>query len=488
MTIRFRILLAMFIIALGISSCRKELSFSENSAFSIILSADTITFDTVFTTLGSSTRQLMVYNNNKENIKINSIKLGNGSSSFFSINVDGEPGTSFFDKEIYAGDSLFIFIKVTIDPVNQNNPLFIEDFLVFNTNGNIDTVHLTAYGQDANYIIADRTLEGFPKFKVVADSLETAYWTAEKPYVVYGHALINSYGTLVIEAGARIYFHNGSGLWAWSEGQLIVNGTIDNPVVFQGDRLESFYQDKAGQWDRIWLMEAREGGGHYINYAIIKNGFIGIQAERFLKDNKAPLTITNTIITNHTGMGIYSHNYHISASNIVVANCGNYGLALTGGGWYEFTHGSFLNYWSASTRTTPNVYLSNIYTDPMTGNLYAYGFEMKMNNSIMYGSKEEEFNTDFYPGTDSIYTFNNSLVRTQWKSNVFNNCLLNKDPKILDYENYDYHLDTLSPAIGLGDPLYSTGILQMDLDGISRGNSPDAGAYQYVPTEEPSTR
>ena len=124
----------------------------------------------------------------------------------------------------------------------------------------------------------------------------------------------------------------------------------------------------------------------------------------------------------------------------------------------------------------------------MTGNLYAYGFEMKMNNSIMYGSKEEEFNTDFYPGTDSIYTFNNSLVRTQWKSNVFNNCLLNKDPKILDYENYDYHLDTLSPAIGLGDPLYSTGILQMDLDGISRGNSPDAGAYQYVPTEEPSTR
>ena len=174
MTIRFRILLAMFIIALGISSCRKELSFSENSAFSIILSTDTITFDTVFTTLGSSTRQLMVYNNNKENIKINSIKLGNGSSSFFSINVDGEPGTSFFDKEIYAGDSLFIFIKVTIDPVNQNNPLFIEDFLVFNTNGNIDTVHLTAYGQDANYIIADRTLEGFPKFKVVADSLETA--------------------------------------------------------------------------------------------------------------------------------------------------------------------------------------------------------------------------------------------------------------------------------------------------------------------------
>lgn len=65
---------------------------------------------------------------------------------------------------------------------------------------------------------------------------------------------------------------------------------------------------------------------------------------------------------------------------------------------------------------------------------------------------------------------------------------MNKDPKILDYENYDYHLDTLSPAIGLGDPLYSTGILQMDLDGISRGNSPDAGAYQYVPTEEPSTR
>lgn len=488
MTIRFRILLAISIIAIGVCSCRKKMTFSENSSFNINLLTDTIAFDTVFTTLGSSTRQLMIYNNNKENIKISSIKLENGSSSFFSINVDGQSGTYFSDKEIYSGDSLYIFIKVTIDPVNQNNPLFIEDRLVFNTNGNISTVHLTAYGQDANYIIADRTLSGFPKFKIIADSLETTYWTAEKPYVVYGHALINSYGTLVIQPGTRVYFHNGGGLWAWSEGQLIVDGTIDNPVVFQGDRLEPFYQDKPGQWDRIWLMEAREGCGHYINYAIIKNGFIGVQAERFLKDNMAPLTITNTIITNHTGMGIYSHHYHISAANIVVANCGNYGMALTGGGWYDFTHGSFLNYWTESTRTTPNIYLSNIYTNPTDGLGYAYDFEMTMNNSIMYGNKEEEFSTEFYPGTDSIYVFNNSIVRTKWKSDVFNNCLLNEDPKIYDYENFDYRLDTLSPAIGLGNLAYSTGLLHLDIEGVSRGDAPDAGAYQYVPIEEPSTR
>ena len=245
----------------------------------ISLSTDTIAFDTVFTSVGSSTRILMIYNDNDENLKINSIRLERGSSSPYSINVDGESGTLFSNKEIYAHDSLYVFVKVTINPNDNNNPFFVEDRLVFNTNGNENVVHLTAYGQNANYIIGRIGI--FPDqnghytnyyYPLTNDTLKDVHWTAERPYVIYNVALIDSDGTLTIEPGTHVYFHGGAGLWAWSEGQLIVNGTAENPVVFQGDRLESFYADQPGQWDRIWLMEAREGHGHIINHAIIRNG------------------------------------------------------------------------------------------------------------------------------------------------------------------------------------------------------------------------
>lgn len=479
---KYLAIISLAIIATMVS-CKKEFKFSTSSALNITLSSDTITFDTVFTSIGSSTRTLMIYNKTDENLKINSIRLGQGSSSPYSINVDGRSGTAFSDMEVYADDSLYVFIKVTIDPTDGNNPFFVEDRLIFNTNGNESVVHLTAFGQNAKYIIGDKRFNDYYKYKVIADSLAEVHWTADTTYVVYGVALINSYGTLVVEPGTHVHFHNGSGLWSWSEGQLIVNGTRENPVVFQGDRLEAFYRDEPGQWDRIWLMEARENHGHSISHAIIRNGFIGVQFERFLKDNLAPAFIENTIIENHTGMGIYANCYSLGASNFVVANCGNVGVYLTGGGSYLFRHGTVANFWNNSARNTPTLYFSNIYNDPNDGNAYAYPFEFEMDNSIMYGSLENEFLTEFYsaPDLDTTYVFNNCLLRTKRRhEDIFKSCKFNEDPKLTSYHSFDYHLDTLSPAIGLGDPFYTSGNLQFDLEGVDRGDTPDAGAYQYI--------
>ena len=105
----------------------------------------------------------------------------------------------------------------------------------------------------------------------------------------------------------------------------------------------------------------------------------------------------------------------------------------------------------------------------------------------MSGNQADEFNTEFYPGPDTTYFFNNSIVKTERRNSEnfinYNECLFNVDPRFINKEN-NYHLDSLSPAIGLGNPKYSTGLLQYDLDGVSRGNNPDAGAYQYVPIVE----
>ena len=470
-------------------ACRKEQTFSDNPSKNISLSTDTIAFDTVFTSVGSSTRILMIYNNNSENLKINSIRLERGSSSPYSINVDGVSGTTFKDTEIYANDSLYVFIKVTINPNDDNNPFFVEDRLIFNTNGNEKVVHLTAYGQNANYIIGRIGI--FPDenghytnyyYPVTNDSVKDVHWTAEKPYVIYNVALIDSDGTLTIEPGTRVYFHGGSGLWAWSEGQLIVNGTAEDPVVFQGDRLEHYYDNQPGQWDRIWLMEAREGHGHRINHAIIRNGFIGLQIQRMLKDNMEATYITNTILENHTGMGLYANCYSIGMSNSLVDNCGNYCVALTGGGEYILTHNTIANYWTGSTRKAEALFFNNLYTDPTNGTTYAIPISCEINNSIVYGNQDNEFGTDFYPIADTNYVFRNSLICTKRPHNnsYYEACVFNQKPNFLNTKEFDFHLDTLSAAIGIGNPAYSMGDLQFDLDGVDRGNEPDAGAYQYI--------
>ncbi len=472
-------------------SCRKNRVFSDNPSKNISLSADTITFDTVFTSIGSSTRILMIYNNNSDNLKINSIRLGGGSSSPFSINIDGQSGTVFNNKEIYAKDSLYVFIKVTINPTDENAPFFQEDSLIFNTNGNEKIAHLIAYGQNVNYIIGKKTIlktigdqtYAFKNCYSVTDSANTdVHWTSDKPYVIYNTAFIDSEGTLTIEPGTHVYFHKGAGLWAWSEGQLIVNGTAENPVVFQGDRLEPFYADQPGQWDRIWLMEAREGHGHIIDHPIIRNGFIGLQVQKMLTNNMAATYITNTVIENHTGMGIYANCYSIGMSNLLVDNCGSYCVALTGGGNYLLTHSTIANYWTGSTRKSESLFFNNYYTDPTDGVTYAIPFNCEINNSIVYGSKKDEFGTEFYNIPDTTYRFNNSLICTTrpYDSVLYNACLLNKAPKFINTSEFNFHLDTLSPAIGIGNPDYAVGPLRFDLDGVDRGDTPDAGAYQYV--------
>ena len=119
------------VILICFASCRKQVEFSDNDLLKLSFSSDTVTFDTVFTTIGSSTRQLMIYNNNEDNLKISSIRLEGGNMSQFAINVDGESGYNFSDIEIFAKDSLYVFVRVTINPDNQNSPFIVERLVYF---------------------------------------------------------------------------------------------------------------------------------------------------------------------------------------------------------------------------------------------------------------------------------------------------------------------------------------------------------------------
>ena len=248
------LLLSTIITLIGCNPEKEE--FDTSTSTTLSFSQDTITFDTIFTTVGSATKRLVVYNHSNKAIKISSVSLSGKNSSFFSLNVDGTATNDAKDVEIFAHDSMFVFVKVLINPNNDNNPLLVSDSIRFTLNGNVQYVQLVACGQDAKFVIADTKQQGLPMYKIVAAENETVTWTAEKPIVIYGYAVIDSAATLNIEQGARIYLHNGAGIWVYKGGCIHVNGSQDSPVTFQSDRTEKWYANASGLWDRIYINDA----------------------------------------------------------------------------------------------------------------------------------------------------------------------------------------------------------------------------------------
>ena len=480
------ILFIIILFLLAGHSCKKNSQINPDSSLKLEFSADTVLFDTVFTSLGSATHELKIYNKHSDDLKISSIRLVGGESSPFRFNLDGESATEIYDKVIPAEDSLFSFLRVTINPNDLNSPFVVEDELEFITNGNTQTIKLLAWGQNANYIVADKvvTLGGTPyPYHIVADSLQTTVWTKERPYVIYGYALINSYGTLRIEAGTQVYCHQGSGIFTWSDGQLIIDGTADEPVVIQGDRLEAYYNDTPGQWEQILMMDGRAGADHRVSHAIIRNGTIGLNCQSALKATECALRIDNTVIENQSGYGLFSILYPVEAKNFVIANCGFANLWAFGGD-YRFVHGTIANYWNANEHNNNEnaVLIANYAVDGNNEPFY-YPFSMEMDNCIIYGKQKDEIKTVFGPEADSIYTFDHCLIKSEKYNGSmagFNHCLFNLEPFFADPIKPDCHIDSIaSPVIGMGNPLFGNEV-PCDLDGNSRIGAPDMGAYQFV--------
>jgi hypothetical protein len=461
-------------------SCKKDEIIDNNPSTKLAFSADTLIFDTVFSTIGSITGQLHVYNRSNNKIRISSIKLAGGDNSRYSINVDGLAGNTFNDIEISGNDSIFIFVRVTINPQETTLPFIVTDSIVFETNGNQQDIDLVAWGQNARFIRWNVDRPNLPKYRIVAGEGVDTTWTNDLPIVVYGYAVVDSTASLTINAGTKIYFHNASGLWIYKGGSLKVLGTMDEPVYFQGDRLDEFYSDLPGQWDRIWLNEGSIN--NEINYAVIKNGFIGIQAETLQEFMGNQLNISNTIIENMSGAGILTKYYLIAGANCVFSNCGQYALALTLGGSYDFRQTTIANFWDFGFRQTQSVVLNN-YIQDNQGQVFAYPMSANFANCIIYGNRDEEISFDENAGDQFVYKFDHCLLKTKMDISdheKYINCLKNKDPLFVDFAQNNFQLDSLSPAKNIGS-IEIANTVPTDIKGINRTESPDLGAYEWIP-------
>ncbi len=416
-------LLLVFIVS-NFSFCKKDKLIKDTGA-KVEFSQDSVLFDTVFTTIGSSTQNIRIRNKHDQKINISSIQLQGGSASQFIINVDGAKGTSFSDIEIAANDSMYIFIQVNVNPTNINSPLIISDAILFIVNGNEQKVILEAWGQDAYYHRPDSVI----KFKdgsyfrySVANAVPNSYnlingeyvWKNDKPHVIYDYLVVDEGQKLKIQENTKVYLNYKAGIWVYAGGQIQVLGKKDKEVVFQGARREKDWADEPGQWDRIWINEGSDN--NIIDYAIIKNGYIGVQCEYIGEDSlyrkKGQLSLTNSKIQNMSMWGLYCLYYKVFGFNNVISNCQEHSVNIALGGAYLFSQCTFANYWNKDkARDKPTLNVNNYSTSQVLP------LNLHIGNCIIDGKLENEVNLDIktdntLPAGAISYTFSNNWFKT----------------------------------------------------------------------------
>ncbi len=491
----------LLLVLLG--SCRKDFDF-EPSTGQLAFSKDTVYLDTVFTNVGSSTYTLKVYNRSNKNIQIPQIRLKNGADSQYRLLVDGLSGKSFDKMELLAKDSMFVFIETTIDYdkfKNDDGAYLYTDMLEFTSANATQAIPLVTLVRDAHFLYpykgADGVTESLPIGEehihgfMLSDNDpirgNTLHWTADKPYVIYGYAGVPKNKELVIDPGASIYFHETSGILAAEKATITAKGTLEHPILFQGDRLEYSFRYTPGQWGTIWMTPDSEG---HFEYVTLNNPTIGL----YINKNKNTVVLNNVQIYNAAQYGILAQTASLSGQNVVIGSAGIASLACSYGGSYEFIHSSFVNLWNKPNHTA-------VWIDDADGSAPYRLTKATFANCLLYSNANEslilksatglqsDFNLYFDSNFIKFYDYsnrqygvfpynfeqpnrfaNNSIARNTKDFPLFFN-----DPSKNRFEI----TDKATAVLGKGNPFY-TAKSPRDLLGKDRLTAPDLGAYQHI--------
>lgn len=432
----------------ALTGCKDD-DFSTSASDQPRFSCDTLSFDTVITTVGSSTRMVMLYNQGDKPLMIRSLFLASGGSSGFMVNVDGSPGTEFQEIELDKKDSLYIFVEVNLPEQHSHDPQLVNDEILVLTNGVTQRLVLRAYGQDA-VMMRGRTLE------------QDTLLTAGKPLVVYDSLCVAEGVTLTCEAGARLMFHSGAQLKV--RGTLVTNGTSHQKVVFRGDRTDRLFSDlpydrTPGQWEGIRFYPTSSGNKltgadiHSTNTAIVCDS-----TDR----SELKLSLLNSVVQNAADYGLLFRSCRVEVLNSLVVNSGR-NLVYLMDGDYRFLHTTIVNRYGFAARQGTTVSISSSFTEGGTVDSTRVSFI----NSIVPPREESTLG-----GNERaiVFVYHSSVNDEE---NYVN---LNQHGDYI----YNFHPTSRNACIDAADPYYSFE-LPFDFDGYPRlaDTRPDAGCYEY---------
>lgn len=464
-----------------VSSCDDYDSWTADPQAQLTFARDTVSFDTLISTVSSSTQRLLVYNNNESGVRISDVRLKHAGKSHFRVNVDGQflHGGHGSDFEVRRNDSIFVLVEVTLPDTDTDSVAMHTDSLCFQLESGVQQyVTLIAGGQNALHWRGVRVID------------KDSVLHSRRPVVIYDSIYVSSGTTLTIEAGTQLYFHQQASMCV--DGTLVVNGTLENPVVFRGDRTGNLfdylpYDNTPQQWGGVYL----NGSGHKLTYLDLHSSTFGIKAE------DTDIELANCVIHNTGGNALWTKNCRVKAYNTQISNAFGNLYQMIGGetdmtfctlaqfynfdanrGWalalsdYEVEYGDTMFY-DVSRANFTNCIITGYGEDVILGSFLK---ESKFQDSVQYHFKRCFLNTVYSDG-DSV----------RFVKNIYENPedTMSYGRQFLLFDTYariyDFTPDTLAHFCDSAD-VYCVEEFPLDRLGRSRqaDGRADIGAYENV--------
>ena len=462
----FLFCLLTFAFCLLLTSCKKD-TFITSEFAQLSITADTLKYDTVFTTTGSITKSFKIINENNQKLRLGKIKLMGGVNSAYKMNVDGAATTEVNNLDIEANDSIYVFVSVTINPNAANLPFIVSDSILVSYNGNNRYVQLQAYGQNANFL-RNRLITG------------NVVWTNNLPYVILGSIRIDTTAILTIQPGCKIYSHANAPFIV--DGTLTVNGTQASNVIFSGDRLDGDYKDLPASWPGIYFRGNSKN--NVLTYAVVKNAYQAIVTEKPSINANPKVILHQCIVDNAYDAGIYCVNSSLQADNSLISNCGS-NIILSYGGVYNFTHCTVAAYTTNYLNHKNPVLIVNNFLN-QAGTTLTANLNAVFRNNIFWsdgGIVDNEVVVSKQGANTFTVLFEKNIYRalTDPANSTLSGNKINADPSFdsidISKKIFDFRITKNSFAPGL-----NAGVLTpfpKDLDNNNRNiGLPDLGCYE----------
>lgn len=435
-------------IVIGLLACSDNDTFTTSPNALLSFSKDTVNMDTIFSNYGSRTHDFWVFNNTSDGLRIQSVRLKRGNQTGYRVNVDGiyldnNYGSVLTDIEVRKNDSIRVFVELTAPENGELDPQPIDDQLVFKLESGVEqVVSLHAFAWDA---IELRDMV------VKSDSVIES----QRPIVVYGGITVDSAVTLTIK-NSTLYFHDGKGVDVY--GCLMMDS-----VVLRGDRLDHMfdylpYDRVSGQWGNKGgiRIHSSSKGNKFRRTEIRNAGEFGVRCDSASFDaDVLRLDMERCIIHNCKGVGLVSLNSNIRLRDCQISNTQGDCVSIVGG-FADISHCTLAQFYPFVGGRGAALRFSNLL--PLYGLVCDSSIVTGYDNDVVMG-----VNTDTLNIFD--YRFSHTLLRTpmvETEDSLRFVCMIWESPKdsiqgkqhfrLVDEQNlkYDFHLDSISPAQGLG--------------------------------------
>lgn len=307
-------------------ACSDDDQFTTSRGDVLTLPDDTLKMDTVFSGNASVTYTFWIRNKNKQALRVNDIRLADGTQGF-RVNVDGEYlNRSICGLEVLGEDSLLVFVELTPQATGKVEPQPLDEQLVFTLESGVEQrVKLRAWAWDA---------ERWENKTVTVDE----EITTQKPIIVYGTLTVAEGATLKLN-GTTLYFYDGAG--------MDVMGTLEaEGATLRGDRLDRMftylpYDHISGQWKGICV---KENARCTMTDCDVHGAHDAIVAAA-----GSTLQLTHTVVHNNEGTGIAAADATVELSYCQVSNAEG-SLVTAKGGQVTLTQCTLAQYYPFALR------------------------------------------------------------------------------------------------------------------------------------------